>query len=422
MIKKLRFRFIFLTMAAVFTVLVLIITAINFINISRNTRSLDSITQRLADPLLFEPEKPGRKENRNFDFSGFSRGRPFPFQNEKELPYSARFFFVHMDGNGEIVNFDLKQIASVSETDLEGIKNAVFRKNASVGWYHSFRYRISEKADGGSLLIVLEATSTLSSMLYVLFITLMVGALSFALIFAIIAIFSGRAIHPIVEAYDKQKQFITDASHELKTPLTVISANTEILSLSYGENEWCEGITRQAAAMRALIGQMIQMAKLDESDTKLEFEWFNLSDAVYDTAMSFETPAARRGLHVDMDIMPEIGIVGNEASVRQVMAILMDNAVKYCDEGGGIWVSLRPAGKKGRIVLAVSNSFAGVNTMDTERLFDRFYRIDKARDGSNNSFGLGLSIARAVMERHGGELVCREGAEGRIRFAATFRK
>jgi len=224
-----------------------------------------------------------------------------------------------------------------------------------------------------------------------------------------------------VEAYDKQKQFITDASHELKTPLTVISANAEILALSYGQNEWSDGITRQANTMRNLIGQMIQMAKMDENDTVLEVERFNLSDAIYDTAMSFEALAAHRALRLHIEIAPNISILGNEASVRQVAAILIDNAIKYCDANGEVSTVLTSTGKRGGAMLTVTNSFSAINTLDTEHLFDRFYRGSKARE-SSNSFGLGLSIAKSIMEQHKGTLVCCKRSENQIQFIATFKK
>lgn len=425
MINKLRFRFIRVTMASIFVVLALIIATINVINITRHTESLDSITQRLMESRLFMIKKPdiaGDITEANLpDFSGFNLGRPFLFQNEKELPFSTRFFSIRVDENDEITNFNLRQIASVTEEDLEGIKADILSKGSNVGWYHSFRYKVSEPTDDGRLLVALEATSTLSSMRYVLLTTLSVGAASFALLFLLIAVCSKYAVRPIAAAYEKQKQFITDASHELKTPLTVISANAEILALSYGENEWCDGITRQTATMSALIGQMIQMAKLDEGETTPEVELFDMSAAVYDTAMSFEAIAAHHGLHLDMEITPEISIVGNEAALRQVAAILMDNAVKYCDADGRTLVRLRSAGRKDKITLTVSNSFAGVDTLDTERLFDRFYRNNKARERSN-SFGLGLSIARSIMEQHKGDLICRKSAENQIQFIATFKK
>lgn len=236
MINKLRFRFIRITMIAILIVLTLIITTINIVNFRRNTQTLDAITQRLTKNQLSVLNQQSENTKHFFDFTGFNLGKSFFSQNEKELPYTIRFFSMHTDKNKNLIRYNLRQIVSVNETDLETIKEKIFQKKESVGWYHSYRYRVSE-TDSGYLLIVLEASSTLSSMLYVLFLTLVVGAISVLLLFIIITIFSKRAIQPIVDAYAKQKQFITDASHELKTPLTVISANAEILSLSYGENE-----------------------------------------------------------------------------------------------------------------------------------------------------------------------------------------
>jgi len=420
MINRLRFRFIRITMVAVLIVLTLIISAINFVNFSQNTQSLDAITQRLVETDVPMPNKPGPMGGQHFDFTGFNRGRRFPFQNEKELPYSTRFFSIRMDEEKNIVRVNLNQIASVTEDDLEIITADILKKGTDVGWYHNYRFRVSETGSG-YLLIGLEATSTRSSMLYVLFVTLAVGVVSFILIFSIIALCSKRAIRPIVEAYDKQKQFITDASHELKTPLTVISANAEILSLSYGQNEWSDGITRQANTMRNLIGQMIQMAKMDENDTVLEIERFNLSDAIYDTAMSFEALAAHRALQLNIEIAPDINILGNEAAVRQVSAILMDNAIKYCDADGEVSAVLSSTGKRGGAMLTVTNSFAAIDTLDTEHLFDRFYRGNKARE-SSNSFGLGLSIAKSIMEQHKGTLDCRKKDGNQVQFIAAFKK
>lgn len=417
MINKLRFKFIRITMIAVLTVLILIISTINIVNFSRNTQSLDEITQRLSESNIFEKDKPKPEEAPPLNFAGFNRGRPFPFQNEKELPFATRFFFIHLDKEKNIEKFNLNQIASVTENDLESIANGILKKEETVGWYDSYRFRVS-KTNNGYLLIVVEATSTLSSMLYVLFITLAVGLVSFVLIFIIIALLSKRIITPVAQVYDKQKQFITDASHELKTPLTVISANTEILALSYGENEWCEGISRQTEIMRNLIGQMIEMAKLDEGTSALTMERFNFSDAAYDTVMSFSTLAAQHTLKLSTEITSDICIKGNEAALRQVVAILMDNAVKYCDEGGEISVILGLEEKN--IILSVENSFAALDALDEKLIFERFYRNDKAREKAN-SFGLGLSIAKSIAEQHKGTLICKKDTNGKIRFVLSFK-
>ena len=201
--------------------------------------------------------------------------------------------------------------------------------------------------------------------------------------------------------------------------MTVISANAEILALSYGQNEWCEGIVRQTDTMRNLIGQMIELAKLDEGNTNLIMEKFNLSDAVYDTVMSFNTLAMQRSLKLLTQITSDIYIKGNEESLRQVVAILMDNAVKYCDEKGEISVRLGFDGKKSGVVLTVENSFEAVDTLDEKLIFERFYRNDKARE-KTNSFGLGLSIAKSIIEQHKGSLVCKKSNGKKIRFVISL--
>lgn len=364
--------------------------------------------------------KPENMDSLQFAFKDFNHDRPFPFQNEKELPFSTRFFTIYTDKNHEITDYNLGKIASVDLSELESVKETVLNKNNDVGWYHSYRYRVSETDDGFSI-VVLEATSTLSAVMYVLFVTLAVGIVSFVFIFAVIAVFSKRAIGPIAKAYDKQKQFITDAGHELKTPLTVISAYAEVLAMSYGENEWCNGIVRQTDTMRKLIGQMIQLAKLDESEIAQQSEPFSISEAITDTAMSFEKLAIHQGLHFDMDIEDNIDINGNEAAVRQLAAILVDNATKYCDPDGNIRISLSSQSKKNVAVLSVSNSFSAVDKLDMNAIFDRFYRASEAREGAN-SFGLGLSIAKSIMEQHEGSLICRKRAEKEVEFVATFKK
>lgn len=283
-----------------------------------------------------------------FAFKDFNHDRPFPFQNEKELPFSTRFFTIYTDKNHEITDYNLGKIASVDLSELESVKETVLNKNNDVGWYHSYRYRVSETDDGFSI-VVLEATSTLSAVMYVLFVTLAVGIVSFVFIFAVIAVFSKRAIEPIAKAYDKQKQFITD------------------------------------------------------------------------TAMSFEKLAIHQGLHFDMDIEDNIDINGNEAAVRQLAAILVDNATKYCDPDGNIRISLSSQSKKNVAVLSVSNSFSAVDKLDMNAIFDRFYRASEAREGAN-SFGLGLSIAKSIMEQHEGSLICRKRAEKEVEFVATFKK
>ncbi len=419
MISKLRWKFIRITMLSVFAVLLLIVVAVNAFNISQNNHSADFVTKMLLDNNgSFQKDPPG----------GGKPVLPKPggkwddrFHNRDELPFSTRFFTVTLNSEGEIVSTDLNSIASVTQQDVADFTSAILAKNRTTGWYQTYRYRVST-TEQGIYLIVVEATATRNAIYSVLAITAGVALAAFAGIFLLVALLSRRAIRPISEAYEKQKQFITDAGHELKTPLTVIAADAEILSLTYGENEWCGGIRRQAETLRVLIAQMIQLSKLDEGRQTLTFRKFNVSDAVYDTALSFRAMALARNLPLETEIAPDQVFSGDEAAIRQVVSILVDNAVKYCDDRGRIRVSLHPAGKKfGRekISICVQNTCRAASSLDTRKVFDRFYRADPAHT-ANHSFGLGLPIAKSIVELHGGVIDVQQPCQQEIAFTVTL--
>lgn len=420
MIKKLRNKFIIITMTTVFAVLLLIIIVINAVNIYQNTQSIDSITEFL---LFNDGSFHDIKTNYGIqDSYKYKVKLKKQLRNKDELAFSTRFFSVILADNHEIISYDLSSIASVTDDDVEAIVMDILSENENTGWYNNYRYRIGETENGKYMLVAMEASGVQSSILSVLGITFCVGLGAFLLVFIIVALLSKRAIQPVSEAFEKQKQFVTDASHELKTPLTVIAANTEVLNMTYGENEWSNGIIRQSEYMRALIGQMIQMAKLDEGIRSPEFNHFNLSEAVYDTAMSFHSVAASKDLSLTVNICSDIFMDGDEAAIRQLVSILVDNAVKYCDVGGNIKVDLSKGTRrieKKKAYICVSNTFSGVDTLDTTRIFERFYRADKART-SNNSYGLGLSIAKAIAENHKGKIMVRRTQSKEIIFTVVL--
>lgn len=421
MIKSLRWKFIRITMTAVFCVLFLIIIAVNIVNVYQSNLSLDSVTEVLMkNGGSFRKNIAGADKFKPENVNGGSELKD-RFHNKAELPFSTRFFTVTTDEEGCVIRWDLSSIASVTEKDVAEFVEKVFTKKDTVGWYQTYRYRVG-RTDGGYLFIFMEATNTKSTILSVLIITVLVGLTAFLAVFVLVALFSKRAIKPISETYEKQKQFITNASHELKTPLTVISANAEVISMTYGENEWCGGIERQASYMRSLINSMIQMSKLDEGEQKMSFERFNVSDAVYDTAMAFAAPAKKKGLNIDVCVTPDLYINGDEGAVRQVVSILTDNAVKYCDESGEIFVnalSVKEFGRE-RVIISVKNTYGAVSSLDTERIFERFYREDTAR-ADEHSYGLGLSIARAIVAQHGGRMKAVKG-ERTIEMRIYFRE
>ena len=218
-----------------------------------------------------------------------------------------------------------------------------------------------------------------------------------------------------------QKQFITDAGHELKTPLTVISANMDVLALETGRNEWVDSTKKQVSDMRALVDEMIYLSRLNEEEAKLERREIDMSALVRDAAEPFQAMAEYKGKSLCVEAGDGVRMTGDEGALRRLVSILCDNAVKYAPEGDGIMLELKKAGR-GAVELRCENAVSEPMDDETLRhLFDRFYRADASRSRENGGYGIGLSIARAVAERHGGSMTARRTRDGRIAFTALIR-
>lgn len=404
MINRLKRKFIFITAASVLLVIVFVIGAINIINLHNRYEYLDSVTQQIYNNQG-APKSHQQEEKHDGSGKTGGKGKKDPLKEPKETGSSLQYCTMRLSQEGQIEEYNLDRIVSIEETDLPQIAAQIQAAGAESGWYGHYRYRM-ERTDTGSFIVVLDGMAIRDSIRSVLLISLAAGLVAFILVLVLVWIFSAKAIRPVAQAYEKQKQFITDASHELKTPLTVISADAQLLEMTYGENEWCDGINKQTALMCTLIGKMLQLAKLDENAQNLSSDIFNFSDAVYDTAMSFSGPAHVRGISLEVNTAPNLYIRGNEGMIRQVVSILVDNAVKYCDENGKIEVSAANVSRplfKGRTELTVRNTFRAAQSLDGEKLFDRFYRGDPSH-AANNSYGLGLPIAKMILEKHNGTI------------------
>lgn len=328
---------------------------------------------------------------------------------------------VLLNENGEVQEIAQDAAMRYDEDEISDVAESIFANGKASGWHSYFKYRLDarDNTDGTVQYVValVNASSDLYSLASVIAISLLIGAISFVLVLLIIVFASKRAVKPVAESYTKQKQFVTDAGHELKTPLTVISASNELSRMLYGDSEWFDSIDKQVARMNGLIKNLIELAKMDE-ERKPEFAPFNLSDAVDDTVRSFAHLIHAKEMLLTFDIEENIRYIGEEAKLRELVSILIDNASKYCDPKGKIAVHLK-SGKQ--IKLQVVNDFQAASTCKLDQVFERFYRADKARS-SDGSYGLGLSIAKAITELHGGTIVAKALGTDRVVFEVTLPK
>ena len=408
MIRRLRRKFVLLCMGVVVAVMVAVVALMNGLFVARANATLDGMLAFLTDnggdfPVVDDEEAPRIPRGpRQMDWGGMSMDSP-------EAPFITRHFSVLLDAGGEALSVNTESIAAVSSEEAVLYARRALDKAGS-GYLDVYRYRVSE-TDDGTLVVFLDASTQLSTARQFFIISSSVAAGVCLAVLLLALLFSGRAVRPIAQSVEKQRQFITDAGHELKTPLTIISANCEVLEMEMEKNEWLTGIEKQVARLRKLVNDLVALSRLDEGRPMGEEARFSLSDAVCDTALAFSAAAERAGKRLRVEAEPGVFVTGDEAALRQLTAILVDNAVKYADAGGEIRVGLRGGRHP---VLTVENDCRTVSELPLDRLFDRFYRFDPARTG-DGSHGLGLSIARSIAEAHRASLRAEKLAAGRLR-------
>ncbi|MCD8357174.1 MAG: HAMP domain-containing histidine kinase [Clostridia bacterium] len=320
------------------------------------------------------------------------------FVNERTVS-GTRHFTIWIDADNQKIKENLDADSSVTEEKISEYLATIMGKNRKRGWIENYRYRICG-AGNGSMLVFVDGTMYRMMLRNLLIMIASVFITITCIILLLIICLSKRTVEPIAESYEKQKQFITDANHELKTPLTLILTNLDIAEAELGKNEWLEDIKSESERMSALVNRLVMLTRMDEESNQLETATFSLSEMMSNAAAEFRLLADERQKYLECSIEPDISYCGNEEAIQHVLSILLDNALKYCDENGRIVMSLR---RKRHIVIQVENTFRAVEQTELNRLFDRFYRTDKART-FNEGFGIGLSIAKAIVEKHHGEI------------------
>lgn len=392
MIKKLRRRFILITMCSVVAVLIIITGTINVASYVNLNRRAGQVLDLLAENGGYFPRPGGQKVGAPPDtLHGMS----------PETPYESRFFTIAFNDSGEITAVNTGSIAAIDTAAAFTYAQQVYASGKSSGFLDDFKYQSYAKDDGGTLLVFLDRSRDLDSLRAFIRASLAVSSLVTFAVFILLLIFSPRAIRPIADSYAKQKRFITEAGHEIKTPLTVISANIDVLELEQGASQWTKSIRNQVERLTALTAGLISLSRLAEEQPPAPLD-FSLSDAVRESAEPFIGLAESQGRQFELDLEDNISLTGDEQSIRQLITILADNAVKYACADGKINLQLKRVGKYAAITCR--NSAKNLQKGSYDILFERFYRADASHAQAQPGYGLGLSIAKAIVTAHKGRI------------------
>ncbi len=408
MIRKLRSRFILTALAGILLVLVIMMGAINALNYRGVVEDADRILDMISEnggsmPKDGMGEQPPELPPDGFDMGNgkrrggtFSRNDPF----SEETPFESRFFTVSFRDD-TIASVSTENVAAVTLAEAKEIASEVRESGKERGFYGQYRFRVTEgTGSGDTLYIFLDCNRTLASFRTFLFWSVLGSAAAFLLAGALVVVFSGRVLKPVKESYEKQKRFITDAGHELKTPVAVIEADAEVLELESGKSEWIDDIKTQTKRLAELTGELTYLTRMDEGKNSLTMIEFPLSDAVTETAGAFRAQALLEDKTFTAQIEPGISYTGDEKAIRKLVSILLDNAMKYSETGGEVRIALE---NKKNPKLTVYNT-AKIDPESVPHFFDRFYRGDASRSSEKKGFGIGLSIAKAVADAHKGRI------------------
>ncbi len=408
MINRLRNKFIQIAIFSVVIVLFLVLGTLNLMNFKDRWDDAVSILTIISENNGYFP-----------DYSKIDRDKDYVqgMLITEETPYETRYFSVSTDSKGTITQINMSHIAAVSATQAYDYAKTALSKHKEIGVINPYFYMIN-RSDKGDYIVFLDRRSELASATQLMVLSFVIAAFCLVIVFLLIAILSKKAIEPYIENMEKQKQFITDAGHEIKTPLAIISADTDVIEIESGKSEWTESIRNQAARLSELTQNMLTLAKMEDSQKSDVFEKFNISELAVSVVEEFRPLSVTDDVEFLIDIMPGIEMNGSKAEIRQLFSVLLNNAFKYTNRNGTIWFHLYR--KRSSVILELDNTADNLPDGDLNKLFDRFYRADNARSRETGGYGIGLSIARATCEDHRGSITAKKLNDHKIRFRAVL--
>ena len=406
MIRTLRRKFLLIAMASLAGTMVVLCAAIGAGNHYITTKRMDrAISLLRQNGGTFLPPGP-RSDPSNFDF-----------QITPETPFETRYFIVELTARREIRSVDLAHIAALDRRSVVDTISRIVETGAERGYVGQYRFGVFPDEGGGNTIIGVDCFLQLQSANNMLGVTAAIFLACGLIVFVLLLFLSKRVIRPFADNLERQRQFITDASHELKTPLAILSADLGLLEDACGEDKWLASARTQIVRLDKLIKDLVELARTEETVREDGAAWFSVSEVAQASADAFQPLAEAEGKRLAADIAGGMVLKGVQDNFFRLFAILLDNAVKYCDPGGTIRLSVSRRGRN--VCIAVSNPCAGLDASQLPRYFDRFYRADLSRSRSTGGYGIGLSTAKAIVTRHRGRITNRY-ENGVVTFTAAI--
>lgn len=423
MVRKLQNKFILTAMLAVTILLTVLIAAINILNYAVTERSHRQLLQMLCRDRGRIMQEEGGEEKAFGDFL-----------DRRSMQRNSSYAIVFLDEDGAVSRTDLAHIFELEEEEASALALQAMAMEKEEGKIGSYMYRredlshmpgegpftdgnrpvLPREEDSGTIVVLLDISDMAGSVMSFLLISVLIALICWAAMILPVRLLSHYMIRPVAENIQRQKEFVTNAGHEIKTPLAIIQANTEALELFQGESKWTRNIRSQTARLSGLMQNLLTLSRMDETGLQLSLEPFDLSGALREAWKPFADPAESRKLKVELYTGENVTVTGNRDSIVQLFSILFDNAMKYTPSGGMVTVSLE---KDSRYTLVRQSNTCLPDQMpeDPARLFERFYREDRSR--KKGGYGIGLSAARAIAQANHAELSVRAAGEDIIEFS-----
>lgn len=404
MLKKLQRKFMTAVMLAMTAVMFALIIGINLLNAYQMERSQDDKIRLILEYDKMRKEAPPKEQPPIYDM---------PWAGGADTEFTTRFFIVHCDKNGNVRVFGNEYISSIDEATAQLYTKEVLQKGMQKGDYNDYRYRIAEEED--ELILVFLNTADAGQFKITLFlVSVLIGVCSLFIVFLLVLLFVRPAMKPYMRTMERQKRFITDAGHELKTPITSIATSADIIAMEYEDNEWVKNIQQQIIRLTKLVNDLVTLSRLDEEMPYPEKSFFSMSEAAWEITEPFSVMARAKGKTFTQSIEENMDFYGERNAIQQMLSILLDNAVKYSKEGGEIRLTIWK--QRGKINIELYNTCEFQKNLELEHIFDRFYRPDESRSAHTGGSGIGLSIAQMIVVTHGGKIRVRQIEEKAILF------